>query len=473
MKQGSTNFPYISHPSFGQLCDHYKFSDKSEHQVLELEETVVMKNTNGHAIELNVKQGEPTLVKPAEDTEKGLYFLSNLDQNIAVIVRTIYCFKSDEKGNEKAGEVIKNALEKVLVHYYPLAGRLTISSEGKLIINCAGEGAVFVEAEANCALEKIGDITKPDPETLGKLVYDIPGAKNILEMPPLSAQVTRFKCGGFVLGLCMNHCMFDGIGAMEFVNSWAETARGLPLKIPPFLDRSILKARNPPKIEDLHQEFAEIEDNSGTSELYKDEMLYRSFCFDSEKLEKIKMIAMEDEVLHKCSTFEALSAFVWKARTKALKFLPDQQTKLLFAVDGRSKFNPPLPKGYFGNGIVLTNSICQAGELTEKPLSFAVGQVQDAIKMVNDSYMRSAIDYFEVTRARPSLSSTLLITTWSRLSFHTTDFGWGEPVLSGPVALPEKEVSLFLSHGKERKSINVLLGLPASAMKIFQELMAL
>lgn len=158
-------------------------------QVLELEETVVMKNSNGHAIPLNVKQGEPTLVKPAEETEKGLYFLSNLDQNIAVIVRTIYCFKSDEKGNEKAGEVITNALEKVLVHYYPLAGRLTISSEGKLIINCTGEGAVFVEAEANCALEEIGDITKPDPETLGKLVYDIPSAKNILEMPPLAAQV--------------------------------------------------------------------------------------------------------------------------------------------------------------------------------------------------------------------------------------------------------------------------------------------
>lgn len=97
-----------------------------------------------------------------------------------------------------------------------------------------------------------------------------------------------------------------------------------------------------------------------------------------------------------------------------------------------------------------------------------MGQVQDAIKMVNDSYMRSAIDYFEVTRARPSLSSTLLITICSRLSFHTTDFGWGEPVLSGLVALPEKEVSLFLSPGKERKSINVLLELPASAMKIFQ-----
>jgi len=148
-----------------------------------------MEYSNGNVFQLVVKQGEPTLVPPAEETEKGLYFLSNLDQNIAVIVRTIYCFKSEEKGNENAGEVIKNALKKVLVHYYPLAGRLTISSEAKLIINCTGEGAVFVEAEANCALEEIGDITKPDPETLGKLVYDIPDAKNILEMPPLVAQV--------------------------------------------------------------------------------------------------------------------------------------------------------------------------------------------------------------------------------------------------------------------------------------------
>ncbi|KAK9090067.1 hypothetical protein Sjap_023244 [Stephania japonica] len=429
------------------------------------------KSSKGNVFELSVKVGEPTLVPPADETPKGLYYLSNLDQNIAVIIRTVYCFKSDEKGNERAGEVLKDALAKVLVYYYPSAGRITISSEGKLIINCTGEGGVLVEAEADCKMEDIGDITKPDPVTLGKLVYDIPGAKNILEMPPLVAQVTRFKCGGFVLGLCMNHCMFDGIGAMEFVSSWGETARGLPLSIPPYLDRSIIKARVPPKIEFTHQEFAEIDDISNTSSLYEEEILYRSFCFDTEKLEQLKKKALEDNAIEKCTTFEALSAFVWKARCEALRMKPDQQIKLLFAVDGRSRFEPPLPKGYSGNGIVLTNSLCNAGEVLENPLSFTVGLVQKAVQMVTDSYMRSAIDYFEVTRARPSLAATLLITTWSRLSFHITDFGWGEPLLSGPVTLPEKEVILFLSHGKERKSINVLLGLPASSMKIFEELM--
>ena len=139
--------------------------------------------------EVIVKKEEPTLVPPATETEKGLYFLSNLDQNIAVIVRTLYYYKSDTKGNEDVVEVIKKALSKVLVHYYPLAGRLSISTEGKLIVDCTGDGAVFVEAEANCKMEELGDITKPDPVILGKLIYDVPGAKNLLEIPLLVAQV--------------------------------------------------------------------------------------------------------------------------------------------------------------------------------------------------------------------------------------------------------------------------------------------
>ncbi|KAE9608593.1 hypothetical protein Lal_00020905 [Lupinus albus] len=430
----------------------------------------MMANSDSSIVELNIRQGEPTLVKASIETEKTLYFLSNLDQNIAVPLSTVYCFKSSSRGNEDAAQVIKDALSKILVPYYPMTGKLIISSEGKLIVECPGEGAVFVEAEANCNIEDIGDLTKPDPSTLGKLVYNTPGAKNILEMPLMAVQVTKFKCGGFTLGLNMIHCMKDGICAMEFVNAWSETARGLK-SIPPFLDRTILKARDPPKIEFTHHEFDEVVDISDTKILYEEEeILYKSFPFEPEKLDLLKKKATEDGVLEKCSSFEALSGFVWRARTEALRMQPDQETKLLFAVDGRSRFVPPIPKGYFGNAIVLTNSISKAGELLKNPLSYTVELIQKAIEMVTDSYMRSTIDYIEVTRERPSLTATLLITTWTRLSFHTTDFGWGEPLCSGPVTLPEKEVILFLSHGHERKSVNVLLGLPASAMEIFEAL---
>ncbi|KAG6686171.1 hypothetical protein I3843_11G004000 [Carya illinoinensis] len=430
-----------------------------------------MENVSNGSTQFSVKKEEPTLVLPAAETEKGLYFLSNLEQ-VSFMVRTVYCYKSDAKGNKDAAKVIKEALSKVLVHYYPLAGRLTKSSEGRLMVDCTGEGAIFVEAEADGTIEEIGDISKPDPVTIGKLVHDIPGVTNVLDAKlTLVAQVTKFKCGGFVLGLCLNHSILDGIAAIDFMNSWSETARGLPLEVPPFLDRSILKARNPPKIEFQHNEFVDIEEVSETNKVYEEEIIHGSFCFDPEKLGQLKKKAMEDGVLDKCTSFEALSAFVWRARTQALRMPSNQQTKLLLVVDGRSRFEPPIPKGYFGNAVVLTNSICSASELVKSPLSSAVGLVRKAINMVTNSYMRSAIDYVETTRARPSHAATLVVTSWSRLPFHTADFGWGEPVFSGPGDLPRKETVFYLAHGKDRKGINVLLCLPASAMKVFEQLM--
>ncbi|XP_077215081.1 omega-hydroxypalmitate O-feruloyl transferase-like [Tasmannia lanceolata] len=419
-----------------------------------------------------VTKSEPVLVPPAGKTDEGFYFLSNLDQNIAVIMETVYCFKADEtKKSDYASDIIKQALAKILVHFYPFAGHLTISSEGKLIVKCTGEGVMFVEAVADHEMDVVGDLTMPNIHKLEKLVHTFSGARSPLEVPLFTVQVTRFKCGGFVLGLAMNHCMADGICAMEFIRSWGEIARGLPLTIPPLLDRTLLISRQPPKIEFPHHEFSEMTDISNLSSLFQEKkILYQSFCFDHEKLNQLKKLAMEDGIIKNCTNFTVLSAFVWRARSKALKMEPNQQTKLLFAVDVRSKLNPNLPTGYFGNGIVLTCCLCTSGELLENPLSFAVKLVQNAIKLVTDDYIRSVIDCFEVTRARPSLTATLLITTWTRMAFHSIDFGWGKPKKSGPANLPGKEVAVFLPDGKEKKSTYLLLGLPAPAMKIFQEL---
>lgn len=81
-------------------------------------------------------------------------------------------------------------------------------------------------------------------------------------------------------------------------------------------------------------------------------------------------------IMIKVSTFEALTALTWRARTQALEMPAEQKSRLLFAVDGRNKFSPPLPEHFFGNGIVLTTAIATAGELTREPLSFAVKLVQ-------------------------------------------------------------------------------------------------
>lgn len=131
-----------------------------------------------------------------------------------------------------------------------------------------------------------------------------------------------------------------------------------------------------------------------------------------------------------------------------------------------------MPEKNFGNGIVLTSWLFSSGELTKKPLSYAVKLVQDAIQMVTDEYMKSAIDYLEVKKpSRFPAATTFAITSWTRLSLHTMDFGWGRPFLIGPAYLPPKELVFLLPHPKDKNSFTVLLSLPATSMKIFEELM--
>ncbi|KAH7437709.1 hypothetical protein KP509_05G085100 [Ceratopteris richardii] len=427
--------------------------------------------------EFNVKLQEPEVVTPEVAIESQSYFLTNLDQNIASIVQTVYLFDAkSEKAGEDPAQTIKEALRKALVHYYPLAGRLAISPEGKLHVDYSGQGVIFVAAESDAALSAVGDVSKEDSGRLGKLVYQVPGARHLLEMPLVTAQVTKFACGGFVLGLAMNHCLFDGIGAMEFVNSWGEIARGLPLSTPPVIDRSFLKARNPPKIECAHNEFVQIDDDTedqtspeGIGAVGKD-IIFKTYPFSSDALEKLKKLAMEGGELQRCSSFQALVAYVWRARCQALMASPEQKFKLLFAVDIRSRVEPPLPKGYMGNAMVFAHLLETAEELKKLSFPALVKKVQDAIADVTDKFVKSVIDYIEATRARPTLAGTLLVSSWSRLAFYVTDFGWGEPTQSGSVTLPEKEVAFFRSQGKDQKSIDVVLGLPARAMEIFDQL---
>jgi hypothetical protein len=67
------------------------------------------------------------------------------------------------KDEEDPVKVVKEALPKVLVHYYPFAGRLRDLDSAKLTVDCTGEGVLFVEADADISLEEFGDLYPPIP----------------------------------------------------------------------------------------------------------------------------------------------------------------------------------------------------------------------------------------------------------------------------------------------------------------------
>ncbi|MFS7935107.1 putative transferase [Helianthus anomalus] len=67
------------------------------------------------------------------------------------------------------------------------------------------------------------------------------------EIPLLVLQITRFVFGGFSLGLSISHAVADGQSALHFVSEWARVSRGELVGIPPYLDRKVLRAGDPPR----------------------------------------------------------------------------------------------------------------------------------------------------------------------------------------------------------------------------------
>uniref|UniRef100_A0ACD5VWQ5 Uncharacterized protein n=1 Tax=Avena sativa TaxID=4498 RepID=A0ACD5VWQ5_AVESA len=419
---------------------------------------------------MRVRRSEPVLVYAAAATaDDEYYYLSNLDQNVAVLMKTVHVFSpsSERPASDDEATVIMDALGRVLVHYYPFEGSLVVNADdGRLSVHNDRHGVPFVVADADCVLKEIGDVVSaPDPAVQAQLVF----VHSDLEenAPLLTVQLTRFRCGGFVLGLAMNHCLADGIAAAEFLRSWAETARGVPLSTPPFANRTVLRARTSPTVAFPHEEFAEMEDVSGLADLRDEPRVHRAFTIDGARLARLKRQTAAR------STFVALTAFVWRATARAMRMRPEQRSRLMFAVDVRRRVDPPLPRGFYGNAVVFACCVSAAGDLHAGPVSEAARSVQDAIGRTDDAFVRSAIDHIEVARARaPSMAATTLVTAWNRLGFHAADFGWGEATQSGPAELPRGEVVMFTRDARDGSTV-VLLGLPRSCMQAFQDMVDL
>ncbi|KAI4331011.1 hypothetical protein MLD38_029242 [Melastoma candidum] len=413
-----------------------------------------------------VAKSDATLVRPELETPDGSYYLSPLDQAIPFTMKTIYCY---DKSGPGVGDALKRSLAKALVHYYPLAGSMAISPQGNFMVDCTKKGVPFVEAEADFAMKELEDVRIPNPETTRNLVYDDPLAKSLLEVPLMTAQVTRFKCGGFTLGVGVSHSLADGVSGMNLVNSWAEITRGDPVSTPPFLDRTILKARVPPRPKYPYDDFVQIVDTSDMESLYKGGMVSKAFVFDSEKIGAIKGAVLSEGQAGKCSSFAAVASLIWRARSKALGMKPNQLTKLRIMVELRNRFeNTRIPEGYFGNVVATTGCLATAGELTERPVSYAVGKIQEAVSSVTEDYAWSRIDYVE--KYRPPLMSvgTLVVSSWARFEYGVANFGWGDPVQFGCGDL-SPELCLFMPEGEGKKGIVVVLALPPAAMATFEE----
>lgn len=70
--------------------------------------------------------------------------------------------------------------------------------------------------------------------------------------------------------------------------------------------------------------------------------------------------------------------------------------KYVYAINIRRLMNPPLPKGYWGNGCVPMYAQIKAGELIEQPIWKTAELIKQSKSNASDEYVRSFIDFQEL-----------------------------------------------------------------------------
>ncbi|CAI9091749.1 OLC1v1026855C1 [Oldenlandia corymbosa var. corymbosa] len=438
----------------------------------------------------SVRVKEAILVKPSEPTPTQVLRLSALDSQLFLrfTVEYLLVYNPHPAGLDKSNTLarLKSALAKSLVPYYPLAGRVRARADGSgLEVVCRGQGAVFIEANSDCTVPEFERAPKYSTEWRKLLSLHVEDV--LMGAPPLVVQLTWLEDGGATLGVGFSHCLCDGIGSGEFLNSFAELASGnyskrISLKptTPVIWSRHLMDPptpfRQPPPYPagHHHPEFKKVPDTCGFLNRFREERLVpTSITFDRKCLNELKRSAVSTSSSSTtCTSFEVLSAHIWRSWAKALNLPSKQIVKLLFSINIRNRVKPNLPNGYYGNAFVLGCAETSVKELTENGLGHATEMVKRAKERVDEGYVREVVESVSwKNRAVPDSVGVLILSQWSRLGLNRVDFGMGRPVEVGPVCCDRYCILLPVNKCEEREAVKVNLAVPTGAVDQYVHLL--
>ncbi|TYI08206.1 hypothetical protein ES332_A10G282900v1 [Gossypium tomentosum] len=323
--------------------------------------------------------------------------------------------------------ILKQALSKTLSFFSPLAGRLYTDRNGYIYITCNDAGVEFHHAKVSYQGHY---------------------------MPIMAVQLTELADGVFI-GCSVNHAVTDDFTREPVLISPAV------LRLPEGGPKVTFNENEPlrERIFSFSKEaIMELNAKANNFQLNAGDFNAAGELMGKQSNDKYKPIP-------EISSFQSLSALLWRAVTRGRKLPASQTTTFRMAVNCRHRLNPKLNPLYFGNAIQSIPTDASAGDVTSRDLRWCAQRLNENVKAHDDETVRRFIKEWEKDpRCFPFGNfdgASMTMGSSPRFPMYDNDFGWGRPlaVRSGGANKFDGKISAFPGReGNGSVDLEVVLG---------------
>ncbi|KAD6794972.1 hypothetical protein E3N88_05868 [Mikania micrantha] len=366
----------------------------------------------GQKKKMNITINKSSIIPPSKTIPESSNRLwtSNLDLVVGRIhILTVYFYRPNGSSTFFDPIAMKKALADVLVSFYPMAGRLDRDESGRIVINCNGEGALFVEAEADSSLDDFGEFT-PSPE-FRRLTPEVDYSGDISSYPLFFAQyhppptmiTTTQKSGS--LSKSSTTMLKLTLEQLNTLKAKAKNEGG-----PAYSTYEILAAH-----------------------------IWRCAC---------KARGLSDDQLTKLYV-----ATDGRSRLSP-RLPPGYLGNVVFTAT-------PVAK----SGSLTSESLSNAAKLIHTTLTQMDNEyLRSAIDYLETQPNLSALIRGPSYFASPNLN----INAWTRLPVYDADFGWGRPIFMGPATILYEGTIYVLPSPNNDRSVSLAVCLDAKEQPLFE-----
>ena len=402
------------------------------------------------------------------------------------------------------GDLLRSSLQKLLVDYPLLTGRLGKGSNGKPVIKMNDAGLPFEETTDNTTL---ADWKTPHRDRVARFGTRINPQLPFRSLQPLArVRLTHLKGGGSVLCTSYAHLLADGRGLCDFLRNWATVAKGNSPVVPVWnrLELQASLQKNSLALATGLRQSLDLKTHTlpAKSFLGFDQLSWKSLGWlyanivahlpfmtgltlemSATQLAQLKEQANAQQT-ERLSLHEILSTWLWKLFQKELnvKWNQNQITRLFMVADMRSRLPELAGKNVFANVVAHVVEALSTRELHEGSFYSIATRVRAAVRGLPPERMSQQMQWLQdrveqktMTRVFAShnpFNPDLFISNCLSIPFYDVNFGTGRPYcFTMPTEMAPRIVNIFPTASGEGCSlhINVTKKMARQLLKAFSQ----